>query len=195
VREAARQVAAEGYAGRAAARAAGAASAARRDGRALVAYQLLLLLLRQGEPPGNPLPPPERDLPANVRLRVRGVLKRQAESVPPARALEALEEIAEAFEGCGLGPDPRAAPLPRLVAGLGALAEEIAAWSASRPPEARGCADLVAAATELTLRCARKALAEAHALPRDLPGLLARWHAGAGEPRAVAARPDWVLDG
>jgi hypothetical protein len=195
VRQVARTIAAEGFAGRAAARAARAATAARQDGTAQTQIELLMVLIRQGEPPNNALPPPERDNPANIQLRVRGALRRRAELVHPTRALEVIEELALAYAICGLRPDSRAAPLMRLIAALRGLAEAVAAWAATRPPEEQRSAQLIVSATELTLRCAERSLTEARALTADIWDLLRRWDAEPDRVRGIASRPEWVLDG
>jgi hypothetical protein len=195
VREVARRVAAEGFAGRAAARAAETASAARQDNTARTQYELLMLLLRQGEPPGSSLPPPERDHPVNVQLRVRAALKRRADQVNPVRALEVVEEVAVAFAAIGLRPDAPSAPLARLARGLREMADSIAGWAAARPPEDRPSAQLIVAATELTLRCAERTMAELRGLAGDIWDLLRRWDAESDRIRAQASRPEWLLDG
>jgi hypothetical protein len=196
VREAARQVAAEGYAGRAAARAAGAAQAARQDGQARTEYAMLLRLLGQAEPCGTAAAaPPERDGPAGVQRRVRAVLRARAGQLPPAAALRALEQSAAAFAAIGVGAGAEAAPLRRTATALLEMNDGLEAWSAQRPPEERACADMVRGAAALTLRCVRRAFAEAQALLDDVWGLLRRWEAEAEEVRALVARPDWLLDG
>ena len=194
VREVARRVAAEGYAGRAAARAATSAAEARQEGAARMEYELLLLLIRQGEPPGNALPPPERDHPSNIRLRVRAALKRRADQVDPVRALGVVEEVAAVLATVGLHADSPA-PLARLVRELRDLAASITAWSDAQPPEDQPSAQLIVAATELTLGCAERALADVRGLTGDVWDLLRRWDSEADRIRAIAARPEWILDG
>lgn len=195
VREAARQVAAEGYAGRAAARAAAQAVAARRDGQAVTEYELVLRLIRQQEPPGNRLAPPERDRPENVRVRIRAILRRHEDVMPAAQALRTLEDAATILSASGIGRAAPEAPLRRLADNLRGLTTEMAEWVATQPEERQGCVDLVVAATELTLRCARRAMAEVSGLADDVWDLLRRWHREAESVRSLAARPDWLLDG
>lgn len=194
VREAARRVAAEGFAGRAAAKSAKAASMARREGMARTQYGLLLLLIRQGEPPGFGAPPPERDNPVNIQQRVRAVLRRRAEDVNPERALEIIEEVAIALAGVGLRPEDNAT-LARVVRDLRAMTLSIGSWAATRPPEDRPSAQLIVAATELTLRCAERAITELRGLTAEMWTLLQRWDGDADRIRAQATRPDWLLDG
>jgi hypothetical protein len=197
VRAVTRCVAAEGYAGREAARAAGAAAERQEQQRILLHYHLLLELIRQGEAPGSGLPPPEQDTPANVERRVRAVLgaRRGVNGLPPSVAVEVLEELAMAFEGSGLRHNPTDARLPRLCRDIARMSREVAEWGAAGQEEERLCARLLAQAAELTLRCARIALAGAQDLLLDLWPLLPRWRAEPGAMLRLVERPEWVLDG
>jgi len=195
IREAALSVAARGLAGRAAARAASEAVAAARHGRTLAHYQLLLTLVRQGE--GGTGIPPERDTPANIQLRAHAVLKRlrSAGSLPPSAAVEALEELAAVFEGCGLPGDPTKARLPRLAADVAALAIAAGDRADRVDGDLRVAANLLREGAELTLRFARSTIEEAQQLTAELWTLLHRWRETPDEITAIVARPDWILDG
>jgi hypothetical protein len=195
VRDAARRVAAEGYAGRAAARAAAQAADCRLASAAQVQFELLLMVIRQGEPPNNPLPPAARDNPANIQLRVRGALKRHANRVNPVRALEVVEEVAGAFSQFGFRPEAESAPLIRLTRDLRGMADAITLWAGLQPPEDRQSAQLIVAATDMTLRAAERSIAEARSLVTDVWEMMHRWDAEADRVRALAIRPEWVLDG
>lgn len=201
VREAARAVAAEGFAGRPAARAAAEAAEAGHRGRALMHHHLLLELVRQGEARDvepAAAPPPEADSSAGLQRRARAVLERLHRSgrIAPAVAEDALEGLAAAFEVCGPPRDPAGAPLPALLAALGVMARELAeAAAVAAGPDQRLCLRLLAQGAELALRCGRLALAAAHALLDDLWALLHRWHLAAEEVLSIAARPEWLLDG
>lgn len=197
VRQAALAVAAQGFAGRAAARAAETAEIEAKRGRVLVHYQLLLELVRQGEPAGdNPLPP-DLDTPANVQRRSHLVLRRlkAGATVSPTTAVEALEELAEAYESCGLRRDPTGARLPRMAAAIARLAEDIAGWGDADGQQERVAARLLVQAAGVTLRCTRMALDLAHAPLEDLWSLLHRWRVAPETVTALLARPEWALDG
>ncbi len=197
VQAVARRVAAEGYAGRDAAAAASAAGGAAEQQRVLLHYHLLLELVRQGEPANSGLPPPERDAPANVEKRARRVLEnlRHDNSLPPSAAVEALEEIASAFEGTGLRGNPTGAPLPLLCLEVASVMQQVVRWGDSSLAEQRHCARLLVHAAEVTLRCARLALANAQAQLEDIWALVHRWRMAPDGVLALVERGEWLLDG
>ena len=197
VRAAARAVAAEGFAGRAAARAATTAEALRCQAGLALHSRLLLELVRQLEPPGTSAPAPERDSPAQVTRRAvaaLGRLRREG-GIGPAEAVETLGELAPAFEACGLRAQEEPARLPRLAAEIAAMAREVERWAEGVAPGERAGARLLVESCELTLRCCRMAFAEVHALLDDLWALLRRWQEDQATVRMLLARPEWLLDG
>jgi hypothetical protein len=201
VRDAARAVAAEGYAGREAARAVEAALAAADHGCIFTHYHLLLELVRQAEPPMPGVPPPERDTPRNIEQRARAALERmRADSaisggMAPAAAVEILEEVAKAFEGCGLRGNPTKARLPALIQEIASVTQELAAWGDLAGGPARGCVALLVQSAQLTLRCGQIALATAHAELENIWALLHRWRLNPEPTQGLLARPEWLLDG
>jgi hypothetical protein len=211
-RRAARAVAAAGYAGRDAARAAAAAEAAREASVTALHYGLLLDLLRRIEPAGAgtgaaaPPSPSAPESPAGVERRVLSALGRLREEggPSPAAAMAALGEIASALEGCGLRSEAAGeggpARLPRLVAGLAAMAAEMeaaAAVAAARAPDdaRRSGLRLLAESAGLAARCGQAALDAAHALLDDPWALLRRWPEEGRNILHVLSRPEWLLDG
>lgn len=177
IREVARQVAAEGFAGRAAARAAEAAVAEDLQARTRTQYHLLLELVRQGEAGQGAGLPPEQDSMRGLEQRARAVLLAldPADRVSPIAAFEALSEVAEAFSFCGLPRNPAAALMPRLIAEIGAVMQELSAWAGNAPGPEQSCVRLIGQGAELTLRCCRLALVDAHAALARLPELLRNW--------------------
>lgn len=197
IRRVGRLVAAEGLAGRKAQEAAAQAEARDGEARLLANFHLLLNLVRKVEPPGLEAVPPEREQPAELERRA----KRAVAHVAPRLGMEAdrvatmLEELATILAGIGLGPDAKQARLPRALARLVALREDMEAWGAQRSDESATAADLIRAAVALTVTCTMTTLADARALVVNPIGLLQRWRA---DPEAVArtiARPEWLLDG
>lgn len=197
VQTVARKVAAEGFAGREAAAAAKVAGGAAEQQRVLLHYHLLLELVRQGEPATLGLPPPERDTPTNVEIRARRVLegRRQDNSLPPNAAVDALEEIACAFEGTGLRGNPTGAPLPLLCMEVATVAQQVMAWGDAGNAEERQCARLLGHAAEITLRCGRVALANTQAQLEDIWALVHRWRVEPDTVLALVERCEWLLDG
>ncbi len=197
VQAASRKVAAEGFAGREAAAAARVATGSNEQQRVLLHYHLLLELVRQAEPAGSGLPPPERDTPSNVEGRARRVLEglRHDNSLPPTAAVEALEEISSAFEGTGLRGNPTGAPLPLLCLEVATVIQQVVAWGDAGSAEQRQCARLLGHAAEVTLRCARVALANAQAQLEDIWALVHRWRVEPDSVLALVERGEWLLDG
>ncbi|MFZ4406289.1 MAG: hypothetical protein ACOYOH_03055 [Paracraurococcus sp.] len=196
VRQATRAVAAEGLAGRAAARAAAEAEKATRDACTFTHYHLLLDLVRQGDPQGHGAALVPGDLTA-LEQRARAVLvsRRTDTSLSPASAFEALSELAEVFEPCGLPRDPTRARLPQLAGEIAAVIQDLARWAELAGPAERSCIRLLSDGAALTHRCFRTALKEVHDLLGDLWTLVQRWRLAPEAISALAARPEWLLDG
>jgi hypothetical protein len=204
VRDAAQQVAREGYAGRAAARAAERSCEEARHHRTVVQYGLLLELVRQGELVVEGAaslarrPPPETDTPANVQARAEAVLDRLRRDgrISALAALDSIEELAEAFEVCGLRRGVGTGRLPTLAAAMTTMAAELAeAAAGDASPTERLCQRLLSQSAELVLRCGRLALADAHGLTEDIWTLLQRWRTAPESVQAAIGRAEWIFDG
>jgi hypothetical protein len=197
IRQAMREVALEGHAGRAATHAAREVLDRQRTARTMTQYCLLMELVRQGEPRDSTAPPPERDDPASVQRRARAVLRerRAGGSINPALAFEIMTEMADAFEPCGLRGDPTGARLPKLVADIAKLTEELNAWAGDGITLDQLCSRLLAESAALTLRCARLSLGETHSLVNDVWALTLRWHTDREPIRQLCVRTEWLVDG
>jgi hypothetical protein len=205
IRRAARTVLAEGLAGREAQRAAAAAEAADRKDR-LVANFLLLSMVERAQPsaaPGSLAAVPEAaaraDMLAAEKLAERG--RRAVAQIAPQVGLAApavaaaLEDVSELFAAPGV-PGQRPPPrIPRLIAALRVLQKETTEWSMRAGIAGAEEAMLIAAAAQLTLACASRALAEAHGLTADMADLLRRWTRAPAKVAELLARPEWLLDG
>jgi hypothetical protein len=197
VRQAMREVALEGHAGRAATHAARQVIERQRTARTMTQYGLLLELVRQGEVADASRPPPEHDDPASVQRRARAVLqsRRAAGGMTPANAFETLAALAEAFEPSGLRSDPTGARLPKLIGEIASLTDELFAWGSAGASMERLCSRLLADSAALTLRCARIALGETHAMLDDVWTLILRWQQDPEPIRQLCARTEWLVDG
>lgn len=197
VREMARKVAAEGFAGREAAAAATAATARDLEAETLVNYHLLLELARQGDASGATGLAAEAACAGDLESRARAALATldPTNALTLAAASAALGEVAEAYAHCGLRRNPTAAPVPALIAEIGALMQELSAWAACHPGPERSCVRLIGQGAELTLRCCRQAMADAHAPLSDVGDLLRHWPERRDPILTLVARPEWLLDG
>jgi hypothetical protein len=197
IREAVRQVAAEGLAGRGALAAARIAQQADDTACLVCNFDLLLELVRQVEPAGQNPTPPEADRPELLELRARRAIALIAPALgrPAESITTGLEQLARLFAGLGVGRSVRTARIPAEIALLMRVRQEAGDHVAAEPDDGSGAAALLLEAADLTIFCARATLADAQDLTGDITALLRRWFA---EPDPLArelARPDWLLDG
>lgn len=198
VRDTARAVAAEGLAGRAAARAVADARSAESAACLRANFLLLLDLIRRTETGAEAAIPPEADSPPNVELRGRRAVARIAAHVGvPAESVAAwLEALAGAVAGVGVPGDRTASRTREMVARLEALVRDIATCVARLPdPGEHHAARLVTDAAGLSLRCAGAAFADLDGVLADTPALLRAWRDDSAAVARRATRPDWLLDG
>lgn len=197
IRAIARDVAAEGMAGREAAAAAHMAALTDQQDRIVTNFHLLLALIAQVEPAELAGLGPERGRSAELEQRARRAIARIGPKLgrSPAAVATALEELASCFAGIGM---PDQAPPPRIPRGIAALARlraETSAWAAEQKGESATHADTIAGFADMTLSCAERMLADARAITDDIARLVRGW-AGASEALDNRlARPDWLLDG
>ncbi|MCU0886459.1 MAG: hypothetical protein MUF65_01345 [Rubritepida sp.] len=198
VREAARAVAVEGFAGRAASTAAAAAQEARNTLRIRANFLLVMRVIRQMETVAEGKLPPERDTPERIEARAKRALARIAHQVgsrPEDLAAE-LEELAALVQDVGVPGDTQLAPARRQVADIRAMAEDVATWYAMTPAaQDLRVGEVIAQATELTLRCCELTFAEIDKRLTDIAALLRAWRQERPQLQSLAARPDWLLDG
>ncbi|MEO8715543.1 MAG: hypothetical protein ABI369_11060 [Acetobacteraceae bacterium] len=197
IRAAARDIAAEGMAGREAVACARAAGESDQQDRLLANFHLLLALIAQVEP--TALAGMSGAMARSVELEERA--KRAVARIGPKlgrtadAVAEALEELAHAFAGVG---SPAQAPPPRVIRLLAALARlrtDMEAASQGRTGDAATQAEMIASVADVTVTCAERTLAAAHALTQDMPALLRSWSTGSALLAGRIARPEWLLDG
>jgi hypothetical protein len=116
-------------------------------------------------------------------------------SLPPTAAVEALEELAMAFETAGLRNNPTGARLPLLCAEIAEVVRQVVAWGDAGQEQERQAGKLLAQASELALRGARAALMAVYEQQRDLWALLHRWRVEPRDLLSLLERPEWLLDG
>ena len=198
VRQVARQVMREGYAGRAAAAAAAAAEDGRASDRVRANFLLLLRIIGQTETAAENTIAPERDAPERLEARAKRALARAAPLLGLAAedVAACLEEVAALVQDVGAPGDPKPARARRQALEVETMAGEIAAWTAVTPAaQETPVADVIAAAARLTLDCWAPTIAELDRAFADALALLQRWRREPAVLRQMAARPDWLLDG
>jgi len=195
IREAARAIAAEGLAGRAARTAAEAAIAAESQSRMVANFQLLLELVGQVEAEaGAPL---AQATPLELERRARRVVAQIAPSLGRTsdQVAAILEEISGLFAPIGLRPQDTASGVGRTLVQLATLRDEMVEWARQHPDDSGGDAARVAESADVTLTCARAVMADVQSLPRNMEALLGAWVADPATVATRIARPEWLMDG
>jgi hypothetical protein len=197
VRDAALQVALEGYAGREAAAAAKAAFDNDQARRHLSRFLMLAELIEQVEPSGH-RPTRLAEWTPEFKLRATELLRRLAPAFgrPVAHLGTGLAIMGKAFAPIGVGRDQHAGRVPRLIAGLAGVQAEISNWLASAPGDDIEPLGLTITAMMKTAHDGSEVvLAETRRALADPKVLLRRWLIDPNEPIELASRCDWVLDG
>lgn len=189
IREAARDVAAVGAAGRGAKSAAEGAAMSDRHERLLINVLLLQLLVEQVF--GNASAPAELDRQAKAAIvRIAPRIGRVPETIT-----NDIEALAALYAGLGTGAQNDRARCPRLLGAIELTLMEVQKFADGCGGESAVAARLVTAGAEVTLALARRTLGEAVARLDDLPALLAAWAADSAEIAAMLTRTEWLLDG
>jgi len=202
VRDAGRQMALQGLAGRTAARAAQAARTTEVQRHLATRNALLSDIIIACEPAENRLQSPLQEAPAMLEQRGMQALGVLASRLQTAfsRVRDGLEFIAASAIDIGLGAHAGEASIPRLCDRLIGLSAEMQAWAQgqvrqpSHLPELAPLAPLTAALQRM-VAMAQTAQAPARALLRDVPALMRMALARPQDLSVVFARPWWILDG
>ncbi len=197
VRAVARDVAAEGMAGREATAAAHMAALTDQRDRIVTNFHLLLALIAQVEPAELADLGTERSRSAELELRARRALARIGPKLgrSPVAVATTLEDLAVCFAAIGM---PDQTPAPRIPRGIDALARlrvETSAWGAEHRGESATHAETIAALADMTLSCAGRMLADARGITEDMARLMRGRTGASAALNSRLARPDWLLDG
>lgn len=197
IRRVAREIAAEGLAGREASSAALARSDGERQDRLRANFLLLMRLLEQRAPaemramserPGNG---------TDLDLRARRALARIAPDLggTPESIASAVEELGVVFGDVGIAGQSTPARVQRLLDATCELRDDMRAFSRQSADDNAPIAEMIAAVAALTVACANQTLNDAHALTGDVPALLRQWVDSPNTVTTLAGRPEWLVDG
>eukprot|EP01037_Dinobryon_pediforme_P001327 gene1327-1344_t len=202
MRDAARAIALQGLAGRAAACAA--EQSQQRHAAELVTtrFALLMEMTEQVEARGEKGPPLATQSPAEIERRGGLAMQLLASEIDqkPKRMSDLLDMLALHYVDLGIGrPD---SGLFRLVERLNVLRHELTMWAQSDVTSAlhdsgsaSRCATAVAQAADLAARTARMALDATQARLKDMVAMLSAMHPDQAGIARFCERPAWLLDG
>jgi hypothetical protein len=197
MRQAAGAIAAEGLAGRMAQAAAGTVAKGDREDRLLTNFRLLLALTEQVVPAEFGGLSLERVSPRELEQHAQTAVAHIGPKLGRDRnaVAEGLEQPAEAFTGIG-APGQKPAPRTvRLLEAVSRLRADLRGWGKEHVDDSAAQAEMIGVVADLTIVCAQRTLADAHALIANMPGLLRSWASAPDPMRAAVARPEWLLDG
>jgi hypothetical protein len=194
IREAAREVAREGLAGRGAVAAAKQAQTNDELAKIQANFDLLISLVLQTERKGEEPIPVEKSHPTDLEYRGRRAVARIAARLgcTQDRAAAALEQLAAVFQGVGVR---NAARIPRELETLTCLRRDVRKFSENAADTKASEAQLVAVSADLTILLVTATLADARALVDDIKTLIRHWVSDPTPTMQLLARPDWLLDG
>jgi hypothetical protein len=197
VRATARQLAAEGLAGREASLAALAAAKADGQEQVLINFLMLVTLMEQIEPTGLRIGA-ETERSPELDRRARKIVSQLAAAAgrSPEQIGDDLEALSDLFVTVGLEAETPPGWLQRLTGRLDSAADSLTAWANRFPnDESAPLASTLARSARVTARCAVETLRDARAMTRDMRGLLRTWTASPAEVAKYVNRPEWLLDG
>jgi len=197
IRQAARAVAADGFAGRAAQAAISSAAEADRDEQLLANFLLLMRLVEQVEP--GSIGDAAGLVPTMaLEQKAKRVVAMVAPTLgcSPENIATALEGLAELFGPVGVPPQEVSARLPRLLQALDAVRTDTANWAAGEVDDVMASlARAVSGAASQIIDQAAEALRDARRLALDVAGLLRGWLRDPAPLAARIGRAEWLLDG
>jgi hypothetical protein len=197
VRVTARQLAAEGLAGKDATIAAVASIALERQELILINFLLLVMLMEQVEPAGLRISADTEHTP-EIDRRARRIVTQVGATIGRGAAQIAadLEALSALFVPIGLNAEIAPARLPRLLTRLESVAGGLEDWAKQLTDDSRsGLAASLGRSAAVTANCVSTAHFAARDLTGDVAGLLKVWAGTPGEVVKRTSRPEWILDG
>ncbi len=196
MRQAARDIAIEGFAGREAQAAGQTAVQLDQQAQALSSFLLLMALRERVQPQGLDLAgfaASARDLQDAAR---RTVIAHAAQlGLSPDLLPLHLKQAGDVFSGVGVIGSNQHTRVLILLDMLGRMHEELIAWTKERPHGSGELGAMIAEVASATLTCGTITLREARAATQDVVMLMRQWATHHARFRSLAERPEWVLDG
>ena len=193
IRQVAKQIAAQGLAGRAASSAATATIAVEQESALLTRHQLLLRLLQQEEALGNGVSLAKIALEQRVRRTIEGMAPRLDQK--PDSIAAALESLADLYDPIGFAHRSSLARLPLALNLLKLLRHEAVTLPAPADEQAPALMKILVNTADITIAAVEQAFAEAQAAGETIAGLLAAWFADPAALSRQLTRADWLMDG
>jgi hypothetical protein len=197
VRMTARQLAAEGHAGKDATLAAPVAAEADKQEQILINFHLLILLMEQIEPTGLRVGPETQRTP-EIDRRARRIITQFGVTIGRGviQISQDLEALSGLFVATGLDTEAPPARLPRLTERLDQASGTLSEWAGEYLND--GFAPLATSlgrSAHVTATCAAATLRATRAMTGDMKGLIQAWARNPAEVAKQASRPEWLLDG
>ncbi len=197
IREVARDVAKEGWAGQEVAEAAARNRTAEQHTLLMTNFSLLVHLLKQVETPEPGQPPPEREEPEKLKRRA----KRTIDWFAPQLGMAAddlgdiLEALARIFVTVGDGDGASHAVLPRQLQDIRNFLEELRLWVGAAGSGITSVARGILAEGDATTALAAKLIAANQQRVGNVVQLIKDHRANAAKLAGEVASAEWVLDG
>lgn len=195
VRAAARSIALDGLAGRAAQSAADEAISREREAEQNARFRLGLELLRQSGVATDPEPLPLRT--EEKEALVAEGLPQIADRIgwPVNRLKASVAHIGRLVADIGLSAEAGAGRLPALLANLSQTRADIVEWASNRMDDAAIDAETTVALAGQSIVSSESVLVQLRRGLSDLPRLLRYWADDAVDLDELAERPGWITDG
>ncbi len=197
VRRAAKQIAAEGFAGRPAGVAATAALAVEQKSLLTTNFDLLLRLVQQeGLPSGlaaNPGLSPSNTLEFQAKRTIAAIAPRIGQF--PATIASSLERLAELLEPVGLREQPCGSRVPHVIESVKSLREDALSLLPHADEHETRLLRVFLGVSGVTLAGAERAVMDARATATEVTSLLTAWYADPDALRSQLCRAEWLMDG
>jgi hypothetical protein len=197
VRRAAKQIAAEGFAGRSAGTAAITALEVEQKSLLTTNFDLLLRLVQQEALPSCLTPSPGIAPSATLEVQAKRAIASIAPRIGqfPAVIAASLEQLAELLEPVGLREQPCGSRIPRGIESIKALRADALCLLPDAGEQETRLLRVFLGVSGVTLAGAERAVLDARAAAAEIAHLLTAWYADPDALRSQLCRAEWLMDG